>query len=132
MLPEFSHRLVGLDLTDATDSYVMGIAETTRLVRETQRTTLAPSLESREFGSPLTPVGEGVSRTLGGIVVGGCAVLTPPVRQNVALSGPEIEQVEVTGAKVVLLRQLITAIFSLAVLVPVGLYESEKCVGGEA
>ena len=78
---EFTHRLVGLDLTDAGDAHVVGIGESDRTGEEAHRATLTPPLERRELRSTLAVTGEGLGQLQARVVVGRRAVLTPPRRQ---------------------------------------------------
>src|ERR1039458_6649173 len=128
---ELAGGLVGLTLAAPRDANVVGVAQAHRRVREPHRATLAPALEGGELRAAPVEVGEGLAETLGSVVVSADPVLSPPRGQLVALLGPEIEQSEVRGREVVVLRHLETGRLLLTVLVPVGRDEAQQGVVGE-
>ena len=119
---------VGLHVAIATHARVVGIGEAHRSVHEPHRTAPAPLLERGELGLPLAPVGEGLAEALGGVVASGGSVLTSPRSQLVAVLGPEVDQIEVRGAKIVFLRNLSFRLLLGTVLIPVGRDETQQGV----
>lgn len=129
---KLAHGLVGFHRSDATDAHVVGVCEPDCGVREPNGTSSPLRLERGELSRAPAPVRESPTQTLRGVVVGGSSVLTPPRSRIVTVSRPEVEQVEVRGGEVVVLRDLVARVPLRTVLVPVVLHQSQQGVVAEA